>query len=123
VTRAILERPPHAGTQPGPRDSRAAELARARTLVAVSEDDADQRPERQLTPLDLPMVPFVIGGMVVWLVIGLVLLGFRDSLVAHGREAWLTICLTGFLVGLPGLALMIVHDRNRRIRRNRPADR
>jgi hypothetical protein len=69
------------------------------------------------------MVPFVIGGMIVWLVIGLVLLGFRNSLVAQGREAWLTICLTGFLVGLPGLALMIVHDRNRRIRRNRAADR
>ncbi len=106
----------------------AAELVRARRLVAVPEDDTRQQPQSgnsgNLAPLDLPMVPFVIGGMIIWLVIGLVLLGFRDSLVEQGREQWLIICLTGFLVGLPGLALMLVHDRNRRIRRrNRASSR
>jgi hypothetical protein len=75
------------------------------------------RPLRQLEPPDLPMVPFALAGMAVWAVVGLVLLGFRTTLEAHGHGEWLTICLAGFLVGLPGLATMAVHDRNRRRRR------
>ena len=71
---------------------------------------------RRLAPLDLPMVPFVAGGLVVWAVVGLVLLAFRSSLIEQGRGEWLWICLSGFLVGLPGLATMIVHDLNRRRR-------
>jgi ABC-type nickel/cobalt efflux system permease component RcnA len=71
---------------------------------------------KQLTPLDLPMVPFVLGGMAVWLLLALVCLIFRDTLAAQGREQWLTICLSGFLVAIPGLGLMIVHDVNRRRR-------
>ena len=59
----------------------------------------------------------MVGGLIVWLILGLVLLGFRSTLIEQGREGWLTICLAGFLVGLPGLALMLVHDRNRRRRR------
>jgi hypothetical protein len=81
------------------------------------------QPQRQLEPPDLPMVPFALGGMAVWAILGLVLLAFRSTLDAHGHDEWLTICLAGFLVGLPGLAMMIVHDRNRRRRRaaaNRP---
>jgi hypothetical protein len=59
------------------------------------------------------MVPFAVGGTVVWAVIGLVvLLFFRD-----GHDDWLWTCLAGFLLGFPGLAVMLVHDRNRRHRR------
>lgn len=70
------------------------------------------RPE----PLDPPMVPFAVGGLAAWAVAGLVLLLFRDWLSAHGHTDWLWICLAGFLVGLPGLAVMIRHDANRRRR-------
>jgi CHASE1-domain containing sensor protein len=63
------------------------------------------------------MVPFVAGGLIVWAVLGLILLANRSAMVEQGRGGWLSICLAGFLVGLPGLALMIVHDRNRRRRR------
>ncbi len=63
------------------------------------------------------MVPIAVAGIVVWAVVGLVLqIFFRDWLVAHGHENWLWICLAGFLVGFPGLAVMIRHDANRRRR-------
>ncbi|MEV1287815.1 DUF2530 domain-containing protein [Micromonospora sp. NPDC049679] len=71
------------------------------------------RPE----PLDPPMVPFALAGLALWAVAGLVLLLFRDWLTEHGHTNWLWICLAGFLVGLPGLAVMIRHDANRRRRR------
>ncbi len=74
-------------------------------------------PLRQLKPLDPPTVPFAIGGMAIWAVVGLVLLGFHSTLTAHGHTDWLWICLAGFLAGFPGLATMIVHDRHRRERR------
>jgi hypothetical protein len=58
------------------------------------------------------MVPVAVGGIVIWAVIGLVvLLFFRD-----GHDAWLWTCLAGFLLGFPGLAVMLVHDANRRRR-------
>ncbi|MBO4205070.1 DUF2530 domain-containing protein [Micromonospora echinofusca] len=64
------------------------------------------------------MVPFAVAGLVAWAVAGLVLLVFfRDWLTATGHENWLSICLAGFLVGLPGLAVMLRHDANRRRRR------
>jgi len=63
------------------------------------------------------MVPFALGGMAVWAIVGLVLLAIRPTLATHGQENWITICFTGFLLGLPGLAVMLVHDRNRRRRR------
>lgn len=63
------------------------------------------------------MVPFALAGIAVWVTVGLVLLGFRSTLIEQGREEWLAICLAGALLGLPGLATMIVHDRNRRRRR------
>lgn len=68
-------------------------------------------------PLDPPMVPFAIGGIVIWAVAGLALLPFRDTLDAHGHGNWLVICLAGFLWGFPGLAVMVRHDANRRRRR------
>ena len=71
-------------------------------------------PKRELTPLDPPMVPFAIGGIAVWAVVGLILL----AVGANGD--WLWICLAGFLLGFPGLAVMIKHDANRRRRRAAP---
>jgi uncharacterized membrane protein len=69
-------------------------------------------------PLDPPMVPFAVGGIVAWAVIGLVLwLFFRDWLADHGHTGWLWTCLAGFLWGFPGLAVMIRHDARRRARR------
>lgn len=63
------------------------------------------------------MVPFALAGMAGWALAGLVLLFFRDQLVESGHEGWLWICLAGFLWGLPGLAVMMRHDANRRRRR------
>lgn len=61
-----------------------------------------------LCPVDPPMVPFALAGIGAWAVAGLILL-------ATGAPAdWLRICLVGFLLGFPGLAVMAVHDRNRR---------
>ena len=68
-------------------------------------------PERELEPLDPPMVPFAIGGIVAFAVVGLALLA------AGAPSSWLWICLAGFLLGFPGLATMIMHDGNRRRRR------
>ncbi len=65
------------------------------------------------------MVPFALVGMAVWLVLGLVALAARGWLAAHHHTNWLWICVAGFLLGFPGLYMMIVHDRNRRIRRQR----
>jgi hypothetical protein len=66
------------------------------------------------------MVPFALAGLALWAVAGLVLLlFFRGWLAAQGHTNWLWICLAGFLVGLPGLAVMLRHDANRRRRRAR----
>jgi hypothetical protein len=57
------------------------------------------------------MIPFAVGGMV----------GFAIATVivwlADGPERWLQICIAGFLIGIPGLITMIVHDGHRRRRR------
>jgi hypothetical protein len=83
-----------------------------------AQDAADQPAgQRQLAPLDLPMVPFVVGGLIVWLIVAVILAALHTSLAEQGRGEWLRISIAGFLVGLPGLALMLVHDRNRRRRR------
>lgn len=63
------------------------------------------------------MVPFAVAGMAAFAVAGIVLLFFREWLAAHGHTNWLWICLSGFLIGLPGLLTMIRHDANRRRRR------
>ena len=69
------------------------------------------------------MVPFAVIGIAVWAVLGLVVLIFFPD----GHENWLWTCLAGFLLGFPGLAVMIRHDANRRRRlvsrpRRRPDD-
>jgi hypothetical protein len=64
------------------------------------------------------MVPFAVAGIVVWAIADLVLLlFFRDWLADEGHENWLRICLSGFLIGFPGLAVMMKHDANTRRRR------
>jgi hypothetical protein len=83
--------------------------------MAYAADVSDSQP--QLKPLDPPTVPFAIGGMAIWAVVGLILLAMRHTLSAHGRTDWLWICLAGFLAGIPGLLTMITHDRHRRERR------
>ncbi|TDC00526.1 DUF2530 domain-containing protein [Micromonospora fluostatini] len=75
----------------------------------------DQMPRPE--PLDPPMVPFAVAGLVAWAAAGLVLLLFRDWLAEHGHENWLWTCLAGFLWGFPGLAVMMRHDAKRRRRR------
>ena len=62
-------------------------------------------------PLDPPMVPFALAGIALWAVAGLVLLA------ADGPAEWLRICLAGLLLGIPGLVVMLVHDRRRARRR------
>lgn len=59
------------------------------------------------------MVPFALGGLAAWAVAGLVLLLAKDWLERTGHTNWLWICLAGFLLGLPGLALMLRHDARR----------
>lgn len=75
----------------------------------------DQLPE--VKPLDPPMVPFVLGGMAAWVVAGLI------CWLADAPSGWVWICVAGFTVAVPGLGLMIVHDRNRRARREAAASR
>lgn len=68
---------------------------------------------RRVEPPDPPMVPFAVAGIVAWAVAGGVLLLMRDWLAEHGRLDWLWTCLAGFLLGFPGLAVMIQHDARR----------
>lgn len=62
------------------------------------------------------MVPVALAGTVLWAVAGLVVLA------ADGPAGWLRICLAGFLLGIPGLGIMLRHDR-RRARRQAGRDR
>jgi uncharacterized membrane protein len=70
-------------------------------------------------PLDPPMVPFAVAGIVLWIIAVLIMLPFRDDLAAHGHGNWFGIAVAGALWGIPGLLVMLVHDRNRRRRRAR----
>lgn len=76
-----------------------------RTLELVT----DHRPRP--APLDPPMVPFVLTGMVGWAIVGLALLA------AQAPGPWLWTCLAGVLLGLVVLPIMIRHDRHRTSRR------
>src|SRR5439155_4060479 len=66
----------------------------------------DQPPE----PLDPPMTPFAVAGLAAWALLGLVLLPFRGTLVAHGHGWWLWMCLAGVGGGVAGLIVMRRHD-------------
>ena len=58
-------------------------------------------------PLDPPMVPFAVGGMAIWAVLGVVMW-------ATNHPSWAQICLAGFLWGIPGLVTMLRHDAKSR---------
>jgi hypothetical protein len=81
---------------------------------AVSEQ---KQPAVSVRPLDPPMVPFAVGGIAIWAVLGLLALAFRDTLAAHGHTDWLWICVAGVAWGILGLFTMLRHDANRRRRR------
>jgi hypothetical protein len=57
------------------------------------------------------MIPFAVGGMAGFAIAALIVW------LADAPQRWLEICIAGFLIGIPGLITMIVHDRNRRHRR------
>jgi hypothetical protein len=57
------------------------------------------------------MVPFALAGMAAWAVAGLLVV------LLDAPTDWRWICLAGFLLGIPGLLTMLVHDRNRARRR------
>lgn len=61
------------------------------------------------------MMPFAVAGTALWAVTGLVLLFFRDELVADGRTSWLWTCLAGVVAGLCGI--LSTYARSRRQRR------
>ncbi|GGM15641.1 hypothetical protein GCM10007977_015990 [Dactylosporangium sucinum] len=73
-------------------------------------------------PLDPPMVPFALAGIGLWIVAILVMLPLRDELAENGHGSWFGIAVAGALWGIPGLLTMVVHDRNRRRRRQRTSD-
>lgn len=83
------------------------------------ENDATERALRRLVPADPPMVPLAAAGTAIWLVLGLVLLALRPALARGGNEGWITICFTGAALGVVGIGVMALHDRNRRRRLER----
>ena len=59
------------------------------------------------------MLPLAVAGTVTWLVLGLILLALRGTLADGGNEGWIGICFTGAALGLVGIGVMALHDRNR----------
>jgi hypothetical protein len=59
------------------------------------------------------MLPFAVGGTALWLVLGVVFAFMRSTLAAHGHESWISISFTGAALGVVGILVMAVHDRNR----------
>jgi hypothetical protein len=62
------------------------------------------------------MLPFALGGTVLWAVLALAMLPFQHRLEAAGHGWWIWVCVAGFLFGLPGTAVMVRHDAHRRRR-------
>ncbi|HEX2417135.1 MAG TPA: DUF2530 domain-containing protein [Micromonosporaceae bacterium] len=60
------------------------------------------------------MMPFAIGGTVLWTAAGLVSLLYQEELAAQGRTMWLWTCLAGVIGGLVGCLVMHIRDRRRR---------
>jgi cell division protein FtsW (lipid II flippase) len=57
------------------------------------------------------MIPFALAGLAGFAIATLVVW------LADAPQRWVDTCIAGFLVGIPGLITMIVHDRNRKRRR------
>lgn len=57
----------------------------------------------EVEPLDVDGVGAVLAGTVAWAVALVVCLVLRDRLAADGHTWWTWVCLTGALLGLPGL--------------------
>jgi hypothetical protein len=85
------------GTQPAPSPP-------PRTLAGVSRPPG---PPAAPAPPDPPMVPVAVAGTALWAVAGLAVL------IADGPAGWQRICLAGFLLGLPGIGIMVIRDRRR----------
>jgi cell division protein FtsW (lipid II flippase) len=81
--------------------------------------DANARKLREsaVKPLDPPMTPLAIGGMVVWAVAGVVLW------LAGAPTTWVWTCVAGAALGFPGWAVMRRHDRHRAARLAAEANR
>lgn len=58
------------------------------------------------------MVPFAVGGIAIWALLGI-------GLYATGHTGWAQICLAGVLWGIVGLLVMIKHDTGRASRASR----
>ncbi len=67
------------------------------------------------------MMPFAVGGTVLWTAAGLVLFLYKEELEARGLTMWLWTCLAGVIGGLLGIVVMHVRDRRRRRRAAHPA--
>lgn len=93
---------------PRSRDSRPDPADRADALPALTAVTGSKpRPE----PLDPPMVPVALAGLIAFAVAGVVVV------LADGPSEWRWICLSGFLWGIVGLITMLRHDAGRRRRR------
>src|SRR3954447_6894405 len=92
-------------------------LARPRPPYAVGVSETKPQgspPLDQREPLDPPLTPFAIAGLVIFALLGLGFLLAHDWLVDTGRENWFWICVSGFLWGIPGLLFMRAYDRSRK---------
>jgi hypothetical protein len=69
----------------------------------TGSDAAERATDEALTPLDVDGVRAVTVGTVLWAVAFLVCLLLREQLAAAGNAWWTWVCLTGALLGLPGL--------------------
>jgi Protein of unknown function (DUF2530) len=58
------------------------------------------------------MVPFAAAGLAAFALAAVIVW------LANGPDSWLNTCVAGFLVGIPGLITMLIHDRNRKRRRS-----
>jgi uncharacterized protein DUF2530 len=58
----------------------------------------------EVKPLDLSGIPSVIVGIIAWAIAFVVVLIFRDDLERKGDGWWLWVTVTGFGLGLIGLA-------------------
>ena len=71
----------------------------------------------QPKPLDPPMVPFALAGIVLWILAIVIMVPFRDELAEAGHGDWFGIAVAGAIWGIPGGLTMLVHDIGRRRRR------